>query len=134
SLLGSAKERECQIDSIAQSWAVLSTTRGTTEEALPRSRGRQAVRAADERLVREADRLVLLLSPPFDTTKHDPGYIRAYPPGVRENGGQYTHAATWLGWACADLGDGDRAERIFRILNPVRRARPREDAERYLVE
>ncbi len=93
-----------------------------------------AVRAADERLVREADRLVLLLSPPFESTAHDPGYIRAYPPGIRENGGQYTHAATWLGWAYVGLGDGERAERIFRILNPILRARTREESDRYRVE
>ena len=67
-------------------------------------------------------------------TRHDPGYIRAYPPGIRENGGQYTHAATWLGWAYAALGDGARAERIFRILNPILRARTREEADRYRVE
>jgi cyclic beta-1,2-glucan synthetase len=127
SLVGSAKARECSIDSIAQSWAVLSG-------AGDREKARIAMHAADERLVLEQERLVLLLRPPFDTTKHDPGYIRAYPPGIRENGGQYTHAATWLGWAYADLGDGAHAERIFRLLNPVLRARTREDAERYLVE
>ena len=99
------------------------------------TRGRAlAVRAADEQLVREADRLVLLLWPPFDSTLHDPGYIRAYPPGIRENGGQYTHAATWLGWAHAALGDGERAERIFRLLNPILRARTRDDVDRYRVE
>jgi cyclic beta-1,2-glucan synthetase len=138
SLLGSAKERECRIDSIAQSWAVLSATANLTgvtdETAAGAGRARLAVRAADERLVREADRLVLLLSPPFDTTAHDPGYIRAYPPGIRENGGQYTHAATWLGWAYAALGDGERAERIFRLLNPILRARTREESDHYRVE
>jgi cyclic beta-1,2-glucan synthetase len=127
SLLGSAKARECSIDSIAQSWAVLS--RGADRE-----RASAAVRAADEQLVVEGDRLVLLLRPPFDRTTHDPGYIRAYPPGIRENGGQYTHAATWLGWAYADLGDGGRAERIFGLLNPVLRTRTGEGADRYLVE
>ena len=76
----------------------------------------------------------MLLAPPFDTTPHDPGYIRAYPPGIRENGGQYTHAATWLGWAYAALGDGERAERIFRILNPVLRTRDRAETEHYRVE
>ncbi len=130
SLLGSANERECRIDSIAQSWAILSAVRG---EATP-NRARLAVRAADERLVQEADRLVLLLSPPFESTRHDPGYIRAYPPGIRENGGQYTHAATWLGWAYSGLGDGERAERIFRILNPILRAGTREESQRYRVE
>ena len=134
SLLGSAKERECRIDSIAQSWAVLSRTPDVTHEATAEDRARLAVSAADARLVREADRLALLLSPPFESTRHDPGYIRAYPPGVRENGGQYTHAATWLGWAYAALGDGERAERIFRILNPILRTRTREESDHYRVE
>ncbi len=127
SLVGSAKERECRIDSIAQSWAVLS---GAGEP----QRARRALHAADEHLVREQARLLLLLWPPFDTTAHDPGYIRAYPPGVRENGGQYTHAATWLGWAWAELGDGARAERVFRLLNPVLRTRTRAESDRYRVE
>jgi cyclic beta-1,2-glucan synthetase len=127
SLIGSVTQRECTIDSIAQSWAVLSAV-------ADERRARLAIRAADERLVREADRLVLLLDPPFDVTVHDPGYIRAYPPGIRENGGQYTHAATWLGWAHAALGDGQNAARIFRLLNPILRAQSAEDSERYRVE
>jgi cyclic beta-1,2-glucan synthetase len=130
SLVGSAKSRECRIDSIAQSWAVLSAEVGTSDETMSRA----AVGAADEQLVRDADRLVLLLWPPFDSTRHDPGYVRAYPPGVRENGGQYTHAATWLGFAHGALGDGERAERIFRLLNPALRVRTDEDAARYRVE
>ena len=130
SLVGSAKSRECRIDSIAQSWAVLS--KDASDGAEPRSSA--AVRAADDQLVREANRLVLLFWPPFDSTLHDPGYVRAYPPGVRENGGQYTHAATWLGFAHAALGDGARAERIFRLLNPTLRARTAADAARYRVE
>jgi cyclic beta-1,2-glucan synthetase len=95
---------------------------------------RAAVQAADDQLVRETDRLVLLFWPPFDSTVHDPGYVRAYPQGVRENGGQYTHAATWLGFAHAGLGDGERAERIFRLLNPALRVRTAADSERYRVE
>ncbi|HSY25058.1 MAG TPA: glucoamylase family protein [Polyangiaceae bacterium] len=134
SLLGSARERECRIDSIAQSWAVLSARQANPDAAAVPSRARLALRAADERLVDEKERLVLLLWPPFDNTPHDPGYIRAYPPGIRENGGQYTHAATWLGWAYATMGDGEHAERIFRVLNPILRARTREPAERYRVE
>jgi cyclic beta-1,2-glucan synthetase len=132
SALGSSKARECRIDSIAQSWSVLS--RGATERAGVRGRARLAMQAADEQLVHEGERLVLLLTPPFDTTVHDPGYIRGYPPGIRENGGQYTHAATWLGWAYVALGDGKRAERVFRILNPILRTRTREEADRYRVE
>jgi cyclic beta-1,2-glucan synthetase len=95
---------------------------------------RTAVLAADDQLVRDAERLVLLLWPPFDSTLHDPGYVRAYPPGIRENGGQYTHAATWLGLAHAALDDGKGAERIFRLLNPVLRTRTAKDVERYRVE
>jgi cyclic beta-1,2-glucan synthetase len=126
SRLGSATERECRIDSIAQSWAVLSG-------AADAERASRALHAADEALVRENDRLVLLLWPPFASTMHDPGYIRAYPRGVRENGGQYTHAATWLGHAYASLRDGNRAERIFRLINPVR-ARTNAETTRYRVE
>ncbi|HEY8040702.1 MAG TPA: glucoamylase family protein [Polyangiaceae bacterium] len=129
SLVGSAKERECRIDSIAQSWSVLCGGAGETE-----GRAARAVQAADEGLVREAERLVLLLWPPFDHTPHDPGYIRDYPPGVRENGGQYTHAAAWLGWAYATLGEGASAERIFRLLNPIYHATTAEERDRYRVE
>ena len=132
SLVGSAKSHECRIDSIAQSWAVLSRAAGSPESRDDRA-GR-GVRAAEENLVREADRLVLLLTPPFDGTTHDPGYIRAYPPGIRENGGQYTHAATWLGWAHVARGDGERAARIFRILNPILRSDTKEGSHRYRVE
>ncbi len=130
SRLGSATNTECRIDSIAQSWAVLSRAHvGDTDV-----RASASVRAADDQLVREADRLVLLLWPPFSGALHDPGYIRAYPPGVRENGGQYTHAATWLGFAHAALGDGERAERIFRLLNPILHAADRANVDRYRVE
>jgi cyclic beta-1,2-glucan synthetase len=98
------------------------------------ARTRSVVEVADAELVREDDRLVLLFSPPFDSTPHDPGYIRAYPPGVRENGGQYTHAATWLGFAYTALGEGARAERIFRLLNPSLHATTLEEVARYRVE
>jgi cyclic beta-1,2-glucan glucanotransferase len=125
--LGTALARSCRIDSIAQSWAVLS---GVAQPA----RAAQALRSADELLVRERERLVVMLDPPFDETQHDPGYIKAYPRGVRENGGQYTHAATWLGFAHARVGDGARAERVFRLLNPILKTPSAEDAELYRVE
>src|SRR4029077_1623679 len=112
---------------IAQSWAVLSG-------AVQPMRAAQALRSADEILVRETERLVVMLDPPFEGGQHDPGYIKAYPRGVRENGGQYTHAATWLAFAHARNGDGARAERIFRLLNPILKAPSAEDAERYRVE
>ncbi len=125
--LGSASSDEARIDSIAQSWAVLSG-------AADPDRARQAVRSALERLVREDEGLVLLLFPPFDRTLRNPGYIRDYPPGVRENGGQYTHAAVWLAWAVAKLGDGARAEELFRMLNPISRASSPEALQKYRVE
>jgi len=124
---GSRESEECRIDSIAQSWSVLS---GTASEA----RAREALGAAEAELVRENEGLVVLLTPPFDATLRDPGYIKSYPPGVRENGGQYTHAAAWLGWAFAEIGEPDRAMRILQLINPIGHALTREAAERYRVE
>jgi cyclic beta-1,2-glucan synthetase len=125
--LGSAQNRECQIDAIAQSWAVLSG-------AADPERARQAMRAVMDRLVRREERLLLLFTPPFDKTPRDPGYIKGYLPGIRENGGQYTHAALWTIWAIADLGDGDTAEALFRLINPIYRADSPEKAAHYHVE
>jgi cyclic beta-1,2-glucan synthetase len=124
---GSKSCEDCRIDSIAQSWAVLSGAQ-TSERA------RTAVGSAVRELVREDERLVRLLWPPIHDTPRDPGYIKAYPPGVRENGGQYSHAAAWLGLALAELGDGDGAWRIFDIINPIRRTASREAAARYRDE
>ena len=124
---GSARNEECRIDLIAQSWSVLS---GEAE----RDRAQRAMQSAHENLVDTENRLVRLLDPPFFATPRDPGYIQAYPPGIRENGGQYTHAATWLGIAFAQLRDGDRAWQIFDIVNPVRRAANKSDSEHYLRE
>ena len=90
--------------------------------------------AVARRLVRQDDRLILLFTPPFDKTEHDPGYIKGYPPGIRENGGQYTHAAIWAVWAFAELGQGDRAEELFRLLNPIYHSDTQEKVERYRVE
>jgi cyclic beta-1,2-glucan synthetase len=125
--LGSAQSLECQIDSIAQSWAVLSGA-GDPE------RMERAMAAVREHLVREQDRLLLLFTPPFDRAPQDPGYIKGYPPGIRENGGQYTHAALWAVWAWAELGQGDRAEALFRLLNPVYHADTPEKVQQYRVE
>lgn len=125
--LGSAENREARIDAISQAWSVLS---GAGE----RERAARAMQAVDRHLLRRDDRLVLLLAPPFRDTRKDPGYIRAYPPGVRENGGQYTHAAAWVGWAFADLDDPRRAREVLRILNPLARSDTAADAERYAVE
>jgi len=125
--LGSAQNDECQIDSIAQSWAVLS---GVGDP----DRARQAMESVNRRLVRQDDRLVLLLSPPFDDTAQDPGYIKGYLPGIRENGGQYTHAAVWSVIAWAQLGEGDTSFNLFGLLNPIHHASRRASAHRYKVE
>ena len=125
--LGSRESDEAKIDSIAQSWAVISGA-GDPERAA------SALRSAEAHLVREADRLVLLFAPPFDRTSRNPGYIKGYPPGVRENGGQYTHGALWLAEAFARVGDGDRAGKLLDLLNPIERARTLDEAERYRLE
>lgn len=124
---GSRTLDECQIDSIAQSWSVLS---GATSK----ERAETALASAAERLIDIDNRMVKLLDPPFHETLRDPGYIKAYPPGIRENGGQYTHAATWLGLAFAKIGDGDMAWRIFDLINPIGRTATDEDADRYARE
>ncbi len=126
-ILGSAASDECRIDSIAQSWAVLS---GAANPA----RARQAMESMTEHLIRPDPGLALLFTPPFDRTPLDPGYIKGYPPGLRENGGQYSHAAMWAILAQAKLGDGDAAHRLFAMLNPVNHALTPRDAARYKVE
>jgi cyclic beta-1,2-glucan synthetase len=125
--LGSAVNEECQIDSIAQSWAVLSESGDPAKSA-------QAMESVANRLVRPDDQLLLIFTPPFDKTPRDPGYIKGYPPGIRENGGQYTHAALWAVWAFAELGQGDRAEALFRLLNPIYHSDTLDKALRYAVE
>jgi cyclic beta-1,2-glucan synthetase len=112
SRLGSHENTECQIDSIAQSWAVLS---GAADPA----RAVQAMESVNRLLVRPDEQMILLFTPPFDKSARDPGYIKGYLPGVRENGGQYTHAAIWSAWAFAELGQGDRAVELFQMLNPI---------------
>jgi len=125
--LGSATSPECRMDSIAQSWSVLS---GAGDVA----RSRQAMDAVDEQLVRRSEGLVQLLDQTFDNSELDPGYIRGYLPGVRENGGQYTHAAIWASMAFAALGDNRRAWELFTMINPANRALSSGDAQRYKVE
>lgn len=125
--LGSAERRECQIDSISQSWAVLSGA-GDPE------RIRVAMESVYERLVRPEDEIILLLDPPFNLTLRNPGYIKGYPPGVRENGGQYTHAALWAIWAFVELGQAERAVHLFRLINPIFHADTPEDVQLYQVE
>ena len=126
-VLGSAASDECRIDSIAQSWAVLS---GAADPA----RARMAMASMTEHLVRRDPGLALLFTPPFDRTPMDPGYIKGYPPGLRENGGQYSHAAMWAILAHTKLGDGDAAHRLFALVNPVNHALTPRDADRYKTE
>jgi cellobiose phosphorylase len=118
---------ECRIDAIAQSWAVISG--GAAHE--------RAVTAMDEsyqHLVRPKDKLVMLFTPPFDKSEKDPGYIKAYPPGIRENGGQYTHGVIWSIFAHAKLGQANRATELFSIINPINHALNEADAKTYRVE
>jgi cyclic beta-1,2-glucan synthetase len=125
--LGSAANAECRIDSIAQSWSVLSG-------AADPDRAWRAMAAVEEYLVRRGDGLVLLFTPPFDRSEVDPGYVKGYLPGIRENGGQYTHGAIWSVIAFAALGDGDKAGDLFSILNPINHASTRAGVHRYKVE
>jgi cyclic beta-1,2-glucan synthetase len=125
--LGSAQSDECTIDSIAQSWAVLSG-------AASPQRADRAMDSVRTHLVRRGAQVVVLLTPPFDRTARSPGYIKGYPPGVRENGGQYTHAAAWVVMALARLGSGDEATELFHMLNPVNHTRTGPDVARYQGE
>ncbi len=125
--LGSASSAECRIDSLSQSWAVLSG-------AGDARRARTAMQALDERLVRREDALIQLLDPPFDKSELDPGYIRGYVPGVRENGGQYTHGAIWAAMAFAALGDARRAWELTAMINPVNHAASAAAIATYKVE
>jgi cyclic beta-1,2-glucan synthetase len=125
--LGSAQDAECRIDAIAQSWGIIS---GGAE----RGRAVRAMAAVDQQLVRRPDGLILLLTPPFNHPSHDPGYIKGYIPGVRENGGQYSHASAWTVIAFAALGDGDKAGELFRMMNPINRSNSRAGVQRYKVE
>jgi cyclic beta-1,2-glucan synthetase len=125
--LGSATNEDCQIDSIAQSWAVIS---GAAKPA----RARRAMDSVDQRLVQPDKRLIQLFDPPFDKSALEPGYIKGYVPGVRENGGQYTHGAIWAVMAFAQLGETERAWELFSLLNPIRHATHLADVNLYKIE
>jgi cyclic beta-1,2-glucan synthetase len=125
--LGSVHADECRIDSLAQTWALLS-------KAVPARFADRALDAVRAHLVKRDLGVVLLLTPPFDRSAQDPGYIRGYPPGIRENGGQYTHAAAWVVMAVAASGSGDEAVELFHLLNPVNHGRTRAGVERYRAE
>ncbi|MDQ3586014.1 MAG: hypothetical protein M3407_09610 [Acidobacteriota bacterium] len=125
--LGSAQNDECRIDSIVQSWGVISG-------AADPHRAARAMASVEEYLIRRGDGLIILFTPPFDKSALDPGYIKSYVPGVRENGGQYTHGALWMVIAYAVLGDGDRAGELFALLNPINHALSRAGLHKYKVE
>jgi cellobiose phosphorylase len=125
--LGSSVNPECQIDSLPQSWAVLSG-------AGDRLRAAQGMKAVEQRLVDREQRIIKLFDPPFDKSEMNPGYIKGYVPGVRENGGQYTHAAIWTAMAFAEIGDTALAWELFSIINPVQHALNDEAVARYKVE
>jgi cyclic beta-1,2-glucan synthetase len=125
--LGSAMNDEARIDSLPQSWALIAGG-GDPRHA------RRALDSAWRQLILRAERLVLLFTPPFERMRPSPGYIQGYPPGVRENGGQYTHAAIWLAIAMARSGDGNRAAELMRIVNPVEKARDIGEVWRYMLE
>jgi len=125
--IGSAQGEECRIDSLSQSWAVLSG-------AAQPNRAQHAMDAVRAQLIRRPTGVILLLAPPFDRSPIEPGYIKGYPPGIRENGGQYTHAAIWVAMAIAALGNGEEAVELFHLLNPINRTRTRAGADRYRLE
>ncbi|CAN5666111.1 hypothetical protein BH23GEM1_BH23GEM1_00170 [soil metagenome] len=125
--LGSKESDEAKIDSIAQSWSIISG-------AANPERARIAMQSLYEHLVDKEAGLLMLLKPPFDETPHNPGYIRGYVPGVRENGAQYTHAALWAVLATAMQGDGDRAYELYRMINPISHTENAEEIEKYKVE
>jgi len=125
--LGSHVNQEARIDSLAQSWAVIS-------KAANPDRARQAMESANRNLVDNRARLVRLLTPPFDRSEPNPGYISGYPPGIRENGGQYTHGSLWLAMAWARMGDGAAAVRLLDMMNPVELNRTPDDVARYRGE
>ena len=125
--LGAASNSECQIDSLPQSWSVLSGVNNP-------ERSRLAMNAVDRRLVRRDSSLIQLFDPPFDKSELDPGYIKGYVPGVRENGGQYTHAAIWTVMAFAELGDHRRAWELFSMINPINHGSTPLEIATYKVE
>ncbi len=125
--LGSSQNEECKIDSIAQSWSVISGGANPQKAA-------RAMASVDEYLIRRGDGIVLLFTPPFDKSDLEPGYIKGYVPGVRENGGQYTHAALWTLIAYTMLGNGDKAGELFALLNPINHSSTRAGLHKYKVE
>ena len=125
--LGSSSNKECTIDAIAQSWAVISGVADT-------SRTKTAMGKVAKQLIMHDQKIALLFTPPFNKTEKDPGYIKAYPPGIRENGGQYTHGSAWSIFAFSEIGQSENAWNLFKLLNPINHALTEEDVARYRVE
>jgi cellobiose phosphorylase len=125
--LGSSINDECKIDSLAQTWAVISKGAGF-------ERSKTAMKSLEQFLIKEDRGMVLLLTPPFNNSNLEPGYIKGYVPGVRENGGQYTHAATWVILAMTKLGEGDKAWKTFNMINPINHSRTKDESQIYKVE
>jgi cyclic beta-1,2-glucan synthetase len=125
--LGSAQSDECQIDALAQAWAVMS-------RVAPEDRAASSIKAVEERLVDETVGIIRLLTPAFDRTTHDPGYIKGYLPGIRENGGQYTHGVLWYVRALAELGRGTRAVELLKMISPVSHSSTADKVAIYQIE
>jgi len=125
--LGSSQNEECRIDSLSQSWAVISG-------AADKERAAEAMKSLEHYLIKEDNGMILLLTPPFSKSTLEPGYIKGYVPGVRENGGQYTHAATWVILAFAKMGNGDKAAKLYNMINPINHTKTLPECERYKTE
>ena len=126
-ILGTIQNEECKIDGISQSWSVISKAGDNDKKYI-------SMESLENHLVDKENGIIKLLDPPFEKSKLEPGYIKAYLPGTRENGGQYTHAAIWAIIAEAMLGFGDKAVELFRMINPIEHARTKETASKYKVE
>ena len=126
-VLGSIQNEECRIDSIAQSWATISGAGDNDKKYI-------SLNSLENHLVDKEAGIIKFLDPPFEKSKLEPGYIKAYIPGTRENGGQYTHAAVWTIIAEAMLGFGEKATEFFRMINPIEHARTKDEAKKYKVE
>lgn len=126
-LIGSIENEECRIDSVSQSWGVIS-------EAADNDKKYISMDSLENHLIDKENGLIKLLDPPFNKTKIEPGYIKSYLPGVRENGGQYTHAAMWVIYAYTKLGFGDKALDLYRMINPIEHSRTKDEARKYKVE
>ena len=126
-VLGSMENEECRIDSISQSWATISNAGDNDKKYI-------SMESLENHLVDKENGIIKLLDPPFEKSSLEPGYIKAYLPGVRENGGQYTHGAIWAIIAETMLGFGDKALELYKMINPIEHSRTKETAQKYKVE